>query len=168
MRKVFIGVLAALLVGVLGCQKTTEKKVEMEKKQEQQPKTEAAADFTMPDINSLELTTTESGLQYADLVEGTGDQPKTGQIAEVHYSGWLTDGRLFDSSKKRGNTFRFKVGVGQVIRGGDEGVASMHVGGKRVLVLPPELAYGERGAGGVIPPNATLVFEVELLGVHEQ
>jgi peptidylprolyl isomerase len=109
--------------------------------------------------------TTPSGLQYEDLVAGTGASPLAGQRCKVHYTGWLTDGRKFDSSKDRGEPFEFAIGRKQVIAGWDEGVLSMKVGGKRKLTIPPGLGYGARGAGGVIPPNATLVFEVELLGV---
>lgn len=111
------------------------------------------------------METTASGLQYEDIQVGTGDMPKKGQLVEVHYTGWLTNGKKFDSSVDRGEPFRFNVGVGQVIKGWDEGVATMRVGGKRKLMLPPQLGYGARGAGGVIPPNADLVFEVELLGL---
>jgi len=107
---------------------------------------------------------TASGLVYEDLVVGTGDVASAGQKVSVHYTGWLTDGKKFDSSKDRGEPFAFNLGRGQVIRGWDEGVAGMKVGGKRKLTIPPTLGYGSRGAGGVIPPNATLVFEVELLG----
>src|SRR5262245_36555682 len=109
---------------------------------------------------------TASGLQYIDLKEGTGASPQTGQTAVVHYTGWLVDGKKFDSSKDRGQPFTFAVGRGQVIKGWDEGVATMKVGGTRKLIIPPELGYGARGAGGVIPPNATLKFEVELLEVR--
>jgi peptidylprolyl isomerase len=109
--------------------------------------------------------TTPSGLMYHDIVVGTGASPQTGQVAVVHYTGRLTDGKIFDSSLDRGTPFEFQIGRGQVIKGWDEGVATMKVGGKRQLTIPPELGYGARGAGGVIPPNATLVFEVELLGV---
>ena len=110
-------------------------------------------------------TTTASGLQIEEVKEGTGAEAKTGTSVKVHYTGWLTDGKKFDSSKDRGQPFAFKLGGGQVIRGWDEGVEGMKVGGVRKLTIPPELGYGARGAGGVIPPNATLVFEVELLGV---
>ncbi len=109
--------------------------------------------------------TTESGLQYIDITEGEGDSPSSGQTVTVHYTGTLTDGKQFDSSRDRGSPFSFKIGVGQVIKGWDEGVSSMKVGGRRTLIIPPQLGYGSRGAGGVIPANATLVFDVELLGI---
>lgn len=113
--------------------------------------------------------TTQSGLKIIDTVVGKGVSPKTGQICTMHYTGWLYENgnrtRKFDSSVDRGQPFEFIIGQGQVIRGWDEGVASMKVGGKRTLIIPPDLGYGARGAGGAIPPNATLVFEVELLGV---
>jgi len=112
------------------------------------------------------IVTTPSGLKYVDLVEGTGPSPRTGQVTTVHYTGWLTDGTKFDSSVDRGEPFKFPIGMGRVIKGWDEGVASMKVGGKRKLIIPPNLGYGARGAGGVIPPNAELTFEVELLGVQ--
>jgi peptidylprolyl isomerase len=110
--------------------------------------------------------TTASGLQYVDTKVGTGASPQKGQTAVVHYTGWLLDGKKFDSSKDRGQPFSFAVGRGEVIKGWDEGVATMKVGGVRNLVIPPDLAYGARGAGGVIPPNATLKFEVELLEIR--
>src|SRR5438105_5636876 len=103
--------------------------------------------------------TNASGLKYDDLVVGTGPEAKKGQTVSVHYTGWLTDGTKFDSSKDRGQPFSFPLGAGRVIRGWDEGVAGMKVGGKRKLTIPPELGYGARGAAGVIPPDATLVFE---------
>jgi FKBP-type peptidyl-prolyl cis-trans isomerase len=101
-----------------------------------------------------------------DLVAGSGDTATAGQSVSVHYTGWLTDGQKFDSSLDRNDPFEFRLGAGQVIPGWDQGVAGMQVGGKRKLTIPPELGYGARGAGGVIPPNATLVFEVELLAVR--
>ena len=109
--------------------------------------------------------TTPSGLQYVDSKVGEGKSPQSGQRVKVHYTGWLTNGKKFDSSVDRGDPFVFTIGQGQVIRGWDEGVATMKVGGKRKLTIPPDLGYGPRGAGGVIPGNATLVFEVELLGI---
>ena len=109
-------------------------------------------------------TTTPSGLQYKDLIVGSGEEARQGARAVVHYTGWLLDGTKFDSSLDRGKPFEFVLGRGQVIRGWDEGVATMNVGGKRELVIPSDLAYGERGAaGGLIPPGATLKFEVELI-----
>lgn len=122
--------------------------------------------MSTPQSDALKPVTTPSGLQYIDLVEGTGDSPKPGQRVKVHYTGTLEDGSKFDSSRDRNRPFEFKIGVGQVIRGWDEGVASMKVGGRRRLIIPPELGYGARGAGGVIPPNATLIFDVELLQVN--
>ncbi len=112
------------------------------------------------------MITTTSGLQYEDLAEGTGGAAAAGDSVEVHYTGWLTDGSKFDSSHDRRRPFAFKLGAGQVIKGWDEGVAGMKVGGKRKLRIPPGLGYGSRGAGGVIPPNAELIFEVELLGIR--
>lgn len=115
------------------------------------------------------MNTTPSGLQYEDTVVGEGAEAKAGQTVRVHYTGWLYDngtaGRKFDSSKDRGDPFEFPLGAGMVIRGWDEGVQGMKVGGARRLVIPPQLGYGARGAGGVIPPNATLLFDVELLDV---
>jgi len=108
---------------------------------------------------------TDSGLKYEDTVEGDGAVAEAGQNVSVHYTGWLTDGSKFDSSKDRNQSFRFPLGGGRVIRGWDEGVQGMKVGGTRKLTIPPQLGYGAAGAGGVIPPNATLVFEVELLSI---
>ena len=109
--------------------------------------------------------TTASGLQYIDLKVGTGATAQTGQTVTVHYTGWLENGKKFDSSVDRGQPFSFPLGAGRVIKGWDEGVQGMKAGGKRKLIIPSNLGYGARGAGGVIPPNATLIFEVELLGV---
>lgn len=120
------------------------------------------ASNTMSDAN---VVTTPSGLKYVEEKEGTGATPQSGQTVEVHYVGTLEDGTKFDSSRDRGQPFSFKIGVGQVIKGWDEGLSTMKVGGRRQLIIPPELGYGSRGAGGVIPPNAILHFDVELLGV---
>jgi FKBP-type peptidyl-prolyl cis-trans isomerase FkpA len=115
------------------------------------------------------MVTTGSGLQYEDTTAGSGDEARAGQQVSVHYTGWLYNdgvkGAKFDSSKDRREPFDFELGAGMVIRGWDEGVQGMKVGGTRLLIIPPGLGYGARGAGGVIPPNATLIFEVELLGV---
>ena len=110
-----------------------------------------------------EMVTTASGLQYVEVVTGTGGEAKVGQTAVVHYTGWLKDGTKFDSSKDRKQPFRFPLGGGRVIKGWDEGVVGMKIGGTRKLIIPPHLGYGARGAGQVIPPNAVLTFEVELL-----
>jgi len=109
-------------------------------------------------------TTTPSGLQFWDMKVGTGPKALRGETVRVHYTGWLTNGKKFDSSVDK--PFSFDLGVGQVIKGWDEGVAGMRVGGKRQLRIPPDLAYGDRGAAGVIPPNATLIFDVELVGIQ--
>ena len=107
--------------------------------------------------------TTPSGLKYDDLKVGTGAEAKAGQTVSVHYTGWLTDGKKFDSSVDRKQPFEFPLGMGRVIKGWDEGVQGMKIGGQRTLIIPAALGYGARGAGGVIPPNATLKFDVELL-----
>ncbi len=118
---------------------------------------------TVDTKNVQKITTTATGLKYVDEVPGTGALPKQGQPVKVHYTGWLENGTKFDSSVDRGQPFEFVLGVGQVIKGWDEGVSTMKIGGKRKLIIPPQLGYGERGAGGAIPPNATLIFDVELL-----
>jgi len=121
------------------------------------------------DVAEADLSATDSGLQYYDIEEGDGPMPTAGQAVTAHYTGWLEDGTKFDSSIDRGQPFRFVVGQGMVIPGWDEGIMTMKVGGKRQLVIPAELAYGEEGAGGgLIPPNATLIFEIELLEVADQ
>lgn len=126
-----------------------------------------ADDKDKKDSKEEKVVTKPSGLKYVDQKEGTGTEAKSGKKVTVHYTGWLKDGTKFDSSKDRGDPFVFPLGAGRVIKGWDEGVAGMKVGGKRKLIIPPDLGYGARGAGGVIPPNATLTFEVELLKVAE-
>ena len=120
--------------------------------------------------SAADTVSTPSGLKYKDEVVGTGPEPKSGQSVSVHYTGWLDDkgkpGKKFDSSRDRGQPFSFTLGAGQVIKGWDEGVATMHAGGRRTLIIPPELGYGARGAGGVIPPGATLIFDVELISAR--
>jgi peptidylprolyl isomerase len=124
---------------------------------------------TIAPTRAQPVMTTSSGLKIIDIQPGTGASPKPGQTCVMHYTGWLyvngAKGQKFDSSVDRGQPFEFKIGQHQVIAGWDEGVATMKVGGKRTLIIPPDLGYGARGAGGVIPPNATLIFDVELLGV---
>ncbi len=126
--------------------------------------------LAMSTADAAEPVTTPSGLRYTDQVVGTGPSPQAGQTVSVHYTGWLDEGgkpgQKFDSSRDRGQPFSFPLGQGRVIAGWDEGVASMKVGGRRTLVIPAALGYGARGAGGVIPPNATLIFDVELLGAR--
>jgi peptidylprolyl isomerase len=121
---------------------------------------------TQTEVSPDQYTTTESGLKYYDIVVGDGATPSQGQVVTVHYTGWLEDGTVFDSSVERGEPFTFALGVGGVIPGWDEGLASMKVGGKRQLMVPADLAYGEQGSGGVIPPGATLIFDVELISVE--
>jgi FKBP-type peptidyl-prolyl cis-trans isomerase len=167
---------AFMMVASLGCQRQPP----AEEKTEEQPATTemggtAPADpaASMSDTTGgaasmeKEMVTTASGLKYVDMVVGTGPTPQPGQTATVHYTGWLKDGTEFDSSVRRGQPFQFPIGKGAVIKGWDEGVSTMKVGGKRKLMIPPALAYGEGGAGGGrIPPNAELTFDVELLGVQ--
>jgi len=137
-------------------------------KKDQQDQAAAPAPVSVtansPAANSM--VTTVSGLKYEVLRTGNGPAAQSGQTVTVHYTGWLTDGTKFDSSVDRGQPFSFSLGSGQVIKGWDEGVAGMKVGEKRKLTIPPELGYGQQGAGGVIPPNATLVFDVELLAIQ--
>ena len=117
------------------------------------------------ELGAEKVEKTPSGLQYVDLLKGEGLSPQKGRTVVVHYTGRLKDGKKFDSSVDRGEPFEFQIGVGQVIQGWDEGVMTMKVGGKRKLIIPPALGYGKSGAGNVIPPDATLIFEVELLKV---
>ncbi len=126
-----------------------------------------AATASGPTTVTGDGTTTPSGLQYWDIAVGTGATAVSGSQVKVHYTGWLTGGQKFDSSLDRGEPFSFMPGAGQVIKGWDEGVAGMKVGGKRQLRIPPTLGYGAEGSGGVIPPNATLIFDVELLDVSK-
>jgi FKBP-type peptidyl-prolyl cis-trans isomerase len=148
----FRTILIALLLGsmmIAGCKKTPS----------------GIAPSAPPAIDVARQVTLPSGLIYQDLAVGTGTGATPGHLVTVNYTGWLTDHTKFDSSFDHGEPFQFPLGEGRVIRGWDEGVAGMKVGGKRLLVIPPNLGYGASGAGGVIPPNATLIFEVELLGV---
>jgi len=117
-------------------------------------------------VASASPTVLPSGLQIQEIVIGQGKEAKAGDTLAVHYTGWLTNGQKFDSSVDRGQPFTFRLGAGEVISGWDQGVAGMKIGGKRKLIIPPALAYGSQGAGGVIPPNATLLFEVELLAIQ--
>lgn len=128
--------------------------------------TETQPEETTTDVTDSDYTTTESGLQYKDITEGTGVSPTRGDNVKVHYTGTLTDGSKFDSSRDRDQPFVFPIGLGRVIKGWDEGVSTMKVGGRRELKIPPDLGYGARGAGGVIPPDATLIFDVELLEIN--
>jgi FKBP-type peptidyl-prolyl cis-trans isomerase len=143
----FYGLLGASLMFTLACSESDANSQDKDKKEEK-------------------VITTKSGLKYVELKEGTGDEAKAGKVVEVHYTGWLKDGTKFDSSKDRGQPFKFELGAGRVIKGWDEGVAGMKVGGKRKLIIPSELAYGKEGRGDKIPPDAELTFEVELLGVR--
>ena len=154
--KTGVALVAALAITVsVGCTKKG-KKADAPAAKDTKEAPAAAAD-------SGDWTTTDSGLKYQVVNVGSGGSPVQGKLVTVHYTGWLTNGTKFDSSVDRDQPFKFQIGIGQVIKGWDEGVSSMKKGEKRILMIPPELGYGERGAGGVIPPNATLKFEVELL-----
>ncbi len=173
-------VILLVAVVVLGCQAKQRPQAETPAREPAAPITEAeglaggkdeevdpeAAARALGTATENPIIAKESGLRYIDIKEGEGNAAAAGQTAVVHYTGWLVNGRKFDSSVDRGQPFKFPLGAGRVIKGWDEGVAGMKVGGVRKLIVPPELGYGSRGAGGAIPPNATLIFEVELLGVR--
>ncbi len=154
-RFALILTLLAILAGASGCGG------------ENKSNTSSAPSSASPMKVTGQPTATASGLQYWDIVVGTGPTAAPGNMVKVHYSGFLTTGAKFDSSRDRGEPFSFLLGAGQVIKGWDEGVAGMKVGGQRQLRIPPQLGYGATGAGGVIPPNATLIFDVELLDVSK-
>ncbi len=149
---------AFMLTWTTGCTNAKQQ----EKKEE---KLEQMAQDDPLDYDDKDVVKTQSGLKYIDLKVGDGQTAKEGDTVAVHYTGWLTDRKKFDSSKDRNVPFRFPLGGGRVIKGWDEGVQGMKVGGVRKLIIPSELGYGASGAGGVIPPNATLIFDVELLGI---
>jgi peptidylprolyl isomerase len=160
--------LAFLLMGCSGSDEPQQEMTQDEAAVDEsapQATTEQAA-MGIPEVAG-DTVTTESGLKYIDVTVGTGEAPAAGNLVSAHYTGWLTDGTKFDSSRDRGQPLQFPVGQGRVIKGWDEGLMSMKVGGRRILIIPSELAYGERGTpGGPIPPNATLVFDVELMGIQ--
>jgi len=167
--RTFLSIFAILLlILVAGCGKTD--KTPENKAEESAQQTTEAAPAEQPMSAGItqapgDTVTTPSGLKYVDITVGVGPEPTTGQICEMDYTGWLTDGKKFDSSRDRGQTFQFPIGTGRVIKGWDEGVATMKVGGRRMLIIPYELAYGEQGRPPVIPPKSTLIFDVELKGV---
>ncbi len=155
--------LAALLL-LAGCGNGEDERPEQQDTAQPDTETTMTAPSSPTEIDDSLFITTDSGLKYHDLVTGEGESPKVGQMVTVHYAGWLTDGTGFDNSYDRGQPFSFPLGMGRVIPGWDEGVQGMKEGGMRQLVIPPHLGYGDRGAGGVIPPGATLIFEVRYLG----
>ncbi|HEX5773220.1 MAG TPA: FKBP-type peptidyl-prolyl cis-trans isomerase [Geomobilimonas sp.] len=151
MEKLIVALLLVVAISIPACAQ----------KESKQPAVEAKGAAALP-ANAVK---TPSGLAYVDTVVGNGPAPTAGKPVKVHYTGWLENGTKFDSSVDRGEPFVFTIGAGQVIPGWDEGVMSMKIGGKRKLIVPPQLGYGAAGAGGVIPPNAVLIFDVELLDV---
>lgn len=171
MREIIIsfGVIVVCVVVLVVSQFTNQPNASADRLTSNQPQIAQVTEKPTPSNNMSDddnkAVTTPSGLKYEVLKAGDGATPKTGQTVVVHYTGTLEDGTKFDSSRDRGQPFSFKLGVGQVIKGWDEGLSTMKVGDRRKLIIPPELGYGARGAGGVIPPNATLIFDVELLKI---
>ena len=169
MKRFVTSALAALLaMSALACNKTSTKSSSsgMETSTSAKAQTTTPATSTTPAPAGQEVTM-PSGLKYTDVKVGDGDIADDGMTATVHYTGWLLNGTKFDSSLDQGKPFSFKLGAGQVIKGWDEGVKGMRIGGKRHLIIPADMGYGANGAGGVIPPNATLVFDVDLLGLSK-
>ena len=178
MKRFFVLVFtAAVVLFAVGCGSKIDAKKASDTPQQTPPPTEMQAkplnetteapppaDVAKAKIDTI---TTPSGLKYYDVVAGNGATPQAGQYCTVHYTGWLTDGKKFDSSRDNNRPYKFLLGRGKVIKGWDEGIATMRVGGTRTLIIPPELAYGDKGTGGgLIPPNSTLIFQVELLGIE--
>lgn len=161
--RMIIALTCAVLLA--GCNETAQQSGSASTTTTQATTTPAAGDAAAPATGG-KVHKLASGLQYEDMNVGSGKMAEPGMNVSVHYTGWLTDGTKFDSSVDRGQPFKFQLGAGQVIRGWDEGVKGMRIGGKRKLTIPPDMGYGANGAGGVIPPNATLVFDVELLDVQ--